>query len=63
MKWLNEVMHQVVRKSAALRMNRNEMSELLYVEDLSGAGVDAAEKEKALQEFSSRALKGFRILR
>jgi hypothetical protein len=27
MKWLNEIMHWVVRKSAALRMNRNEMSE------------------------------------
>ena len=27
MKWLNEIMHRVVRKSAALRMNRNEMSE------------------------------------
>jgi hypothetical protein len=36
---------------------------LLYVEDLSGAGVDAAEKEKAMQEFSSRALKGFKILK
>jgi hypothetical protein len=35
---------------------------LLYVEDLSGAGVDAAEKEKAMQEFSGRALKGFKIL-
>ena len=36
---------------------------LLYVEDLSGAGVDAAEKEKAMQEFSGRALKGFKILK
>jgi hypothetical protein len=27
MKWLNEIMHRVVTKSAALRMNRNEMSE------------------------------------
>jgi hypothetical protein len=36
---------------------------LLYVEDLSGAGVDAAEKEKAMQEFSGRALKGFEILK
>jgi hypothetical protein len=36
---------------------------LLYVEDLSGAGVDAAEKEKAMQEFSRRALKGFKILK
>ena len=36
---------------------------LLYVEDLSGAGVDAAEKEKAVQEFSGRALKGFKILK
>jgi len=36
---------------------------LLYVEDLGGAGVDAAEKEKAMQEFSGRALKGFNILR
>lgn len=36
---------------------------LLYVEDLSGAGVDAAEKEKAIQEFSGRALKGFEILK
>jgi hypothetical protein len=35
---------------------------LLYVEDLSGAGVDVAEKEKAMQEFSGRALKGFKIL-
>ena len=32
---------------------------LLYVEDLSGAGVDAAEKEKAMQEFSGRALKRY----
>jgi len=36
---------------------------LLYVEDLSGAGLDAAEKEKAMQEFSGRALKGFKILK
>jgi hypothetical protein len=42
--------------------NRNEFI-LLYVEDLSGAGFDAAEKEKAMQEFSSRALKGFKILK
>jgi hypothetical protein len=27
MKWLNEITHRVVRKSAALRKNRNEMSE------------------------------------
>jgi hypothetical protein len=27
MKWLNEIMHRVVLKSTALRMNRNEMSE------------------------------------
>src|SRR5687768_3852101 len=27
MKWLNEIMHRVVLKSAALRMNRDEMSE------------------------------------
>src|SRR6266540_3564233 len=36
---------------------------LLYVEDLSGAGIDAAEKEKTMQEFSGRALKGFKILK
>lgn len=36
---------------------------LLYVEDLSGAGVDAAEKEKAMQVFSGRALKDFKILK
>jgi hypothetical protein len=36
---------------------------LLYVEDLSGAGVVAAEKEKAMQEFSGRALNGFKILK
>jgi hypothetical protein len=36
---------------------------LLYVEDLSGAGVDAAEKEKAMQELAGRALKGFEILK
>ena len=36
---------------------------LLYVEDLSGAGVDSAEKERAMQEFSGRALKGFKILK
>ncbi len=34
---------------------------LLYVEDLVGAGLDAAEKEKAMQDFTTRALKGFRI--
>jgi hypothetical protein len=34
---------------------------LLYVEDLVGAGFDAADKEKAIQEFTSRALKGFTI--
>jgi hypothetical protein len=27
MKWLNEIMHRVVLKSAALRMDRNELSE------------------------------------
>ena len=36
---------------------------LLYVEDLSEAGVDAPEKEKAMQEFSRRALKDFEILK
>jgi len=36
---------------------------LLYVEDLSGAGIDAAEKEKGMQEFSGRALQGFKILK
>lgn len=41
---------------------RNEFI-LLYVEDLSRAGLDAAEKEKAMQEFSGRALKGFKILK
>jgi len=41
---------------------RNEFI-LLYVEDLSEAGLDAAEKEKAMQEFSNRALKGFKILK
>lgn len=34
---------------------------LLYIEDLGGAGVDAAKKEKAMQKFSVRALKGFKI--
>ncbi len=34
---------------------------LLYVEDLIGAGFDAADKEKAIQDFTSRALKGFKI--
>ena len=41
---------------------RNEFI-LLYVEDLRGAGLDGAAKEKAMQEFSSRALKGFKILK
>jgi hypothetical protein len=27
MKWLNEIMHRVVLKSAALRLNRNELTE------------------------------------
>jgi hypothetical protein len=36
---------------------------LLYVEDLSGAGIDTVEKEKAMQTFSGRALKGFKILK
>ena len=36
---------------------------LLYVEDLSGTGLDAAEKEKAMREFSNRATKGFKILK
>jgi hypothetical protein len=35
---------------------------LLYVEDAKGAGLDAARNEQAMQEFSSRALKGFKIL-
>jgi BioD-like phosphotransacetylase family protein len=35
---------------------------LLYVEDLSRADLDAVEKEKAMKEFSGRALKGFKIL-
>ena len=34
---------------------------LLYVEDLIGAGFDAADKEKAKQELTIRALKGFDI--
>src|SRR6267143_5775936 len=34
---------------------------LLYVEDLVGAGFDAADREKAIQDFTSRALKGFKI--
>jgi hypothetical protein len=34
---------------------------LLYVEDLIGAGFDAANREKAIQDFTSRALKGFKI--
>jgi hypothetical protein len=41
---------------------RNEFI-LLYVEDFSGTGFDAAEKEKAMREFSSRASKGFKILK
>ncbi len=41
---------------------RNEFI-LLYVEDLSGAGFDATKKKKAMQEFSSRALKSFKILK
>jgi hypothetical protein len=28
MKWLNEIMHQVVLKSAGLRLNQNELSEV-----------------------------------
>jgi hypothetical protein len=35
---------------------------LLYVEGLSEADLDAVEKEKAMKEFSGRALKGFKIL-
>ncbi len=34
---------------------------LLYVEDLVGAGFDAANREKAIQDFTSRAVKGFKI--
>ena len=34
---------------------------LLYVEDLVGAGFDAADRERARQDFTSRALKGFKI--
>lgn len=34
---------------------------LLYVEDLIEAGFDTADKEKAIQEFTGRALKGFKI--
>jgi hypothetical protein len=34
---------------------------LLYVEDLIGAGFDAADRKKAIQDFTSRALKGFKI--
>jgi hypothetical protein len=40
--------------------NRSEFI-LLYVEDLIGAGFDAADREKAIQDFASRALKGFKI--
>lgn len=36
---------------------------LLYVEDLSKSGLDAAGREKAIQEISKRALKGFTILK
>ena len=36
---------------------------LLYVEDLVGAGFDAVDREKAIQDFTSRALKGFKIRR
>lgn len=36
---------------------------LVYVEDLDRAGADGAEKGKATQEFSGRALKGFKILK
>jgi len=41
---------------------RNEFI-LLYVEDFSGTGLDPAEKENAMREFSSRASNGFKILK
>jgi hypothetical protein len=41
---------------------RNEFI-LLYVEDLSGTGLDAGKKEKAMQQLSRRATNGFKILK